>query len=237
MDFMQLLRSLQEMLYEVMSWLVFYPRTLWRVVRAPVTMTRVSETELGDNSEDQFAETLSPPLFLLLSVILVHTVETMLGVTPAEAAEGGWLGSIAGKPQNLLIYRSFMFSLLPIVAAVEFLRRRGVPLDRTTLRAPFYSQCYLAGPFVVGFSVGQTLALNPDMRIAYAGAAVGLFALGWYSVVLAIWFTRRLEAGRVKGALAATRVLLLCLLTHMTLTSLMAADLSNPPLAKGPAAQ
>ena len=29
MDFMKLLKSLEELLYEVVSWLVFYPLTLW----------------------------------------------------------------------------------------------------------------------------------------------------------------------------------------------------------------
>lgn len=33
MDFMKWLNSLDELLYEVMSWLVFFPLTLWRALR------------------------------------------------------------------------------------------------------------------------------------------------------------------------------------------------------------
>ena len=38
MDFMRILRSLEEFLYEVMTWLVFYPRTMWRALRHPIEM-------------------------------------------------------------------------------------------------------------------------------------------------------------------------------------------------------
>jgi hypothetical protein len=38
MDFMRILQSLEEFLYEVMSWLVFYPRALWRTLRHPVAV-------------------------------------------------------------------------------------------------------------------------------------------------------------------------------------------------------
>ncbi len=38
MSFFQILRSVEDFLYEVMTWLVFYPRTLWRVIRHPRTM-------------------------------------------------------------------------------------------------------------------------------------------------------------------------------------------------------
>jgi hypothetical protein len=42
MDFFKLLQSLDELLYEIMSWLIFYPITLWRAVTRPrVTMDRI----------------------------------------------------------------------------------------------------------------------------------------------------------------------------------------------------
>lgn len=48
MDFLKLIQSLDELLYEIMSWLVFYPVTLWRTLTKPLTMMTYSETELGD---------------------------------------------------------------------------------------------------------------------------------------------------------------------------------------------
>ncbi|SFV34632.1 hypothetical protein SAMN05216456_1952 [Devosia crocina] len=31
MDFMKLLKSIEELLYELITWFVFYPLTLWRI--------------------------------------------------------------------------------------------------------------------------------------------------------------------------------------------------------------
>jgi hypothetical protein len=45
MDFIKVIRSLEELLYEVMTWLVFYPRTMWRIVAHPAATTRYSEDE------------------------------------------------------------------------------------------------------------------------------------------------------------------------------------------------
>jgi hypothetical protein len=47
MDFLKLIQSLDELLYEIMSWLIFYPVTLWRTLTKPLTMMTYSEVELG----------------------------------------------------------------------------------------------------------------------------------------------------------------------------------------------
>src|SRR5690349_10768094 len=72
MNFFNLLQSLDELLYEVMSWLVFYPITLWRTLVRPLQMMDYSDVEQGDASDQQYTDTLSPPLFLLLSLIIIH---------------------------------------------------------------------------------------------------------------------------------------------------------------------
>ena len=47
MDFIRILRSLEELLYEAMTWIVFYPRTLWRSIRSPIRMLQYAQRELG----------------------------------------------------------------------------------------------------------------------------------------------------------------------------------------------
>ena len=53
MNFFNLLQSLDELLYEVMSWLVFYPITLWRTLVRPLKMMDYSDVEQGDASDQQ----------------------------------------------------------------------------------------------------------------------------------------------------------------------------------------
>ena len=70
MDFVKLLRSFEEFLYEVMAWLLFYPRTMWRVIREPLAMMRYSDQEQHDKAERQYDDAISPPLFLMISILI-----------------------------------------------------------------------------------------------------------------------------------------------------------------------
>ena len=71
MNFFNLLQSLDDLLYEVMSWLIFYPITMWRTLVRPLTMMDYSDLEQRDAEDQQYIDTLSPPLFLLLSFYLL----------------------------------------------------------------------------------------------------------------------------------------------------------------------
>ena len=69
MNVLTILRSVEELLYEVMAWLLFYPLTLWKTLRRPL---QTMAYEQKDKPDKQDLETLSPPLFLVLSILLVH---------------------------------------------------------------------------------------------------------------------------------------------------------------------
>jgi hypothetical protein len=75
--FFGLLRSIEEFLYEIMTWLVFYPRTLWQAIRHPRDLLRYSDHEQGDAAMEQYTDTLSPPLFLMLTVLIAHGLELL----------------------------------------------------------------------------------------------------------------------------------------------------------------
>ena len=93
MNFFNLLQSLDELLYEVMSWLVFYPITMWRTLVRPLKMMDYSDVEQGDASDQQYTDTLSPPLFLLLSLILVNAAEIALIGNDAVVAQAAIPGA------------------------------------------------------------------------------------------------------------------------------------------------
>ncbi|MFN3863205.1 MAG: hypothetical protein ACK4RT_02870 [Erythrobacter sp.] len=95
MDFMKLLKSLEELLYEVMVMLVFFPRTLFLTLRHPQRMMDYADTELGDVQTEQYNDTLSPPLFLMICLLLGHVVAVVLPT--AESAKPA--GVCAGHPE------------------------------------------------------------------------------------------------------------------------------------------
>ena len=87
LDFMKIVRSIEELLYEAITWLLFYPLTLWRCVRHPGTLTAYTTEELQDAPDQQFTENISPPLFLMLSVLVAHLVELSLGLRTDATAD------------------------------------------------------------------------------------------------------------------------------------------------------
>ena len=194
MDFLKIVKSLEDLLYELMAWVVFYPRTLWRVLVHPAGMMHYADHELADAVTDQYTDTISPPLFLMLSVVIAHGVELGLGEKSPVSSTGIGKAFIDSE-QNLLIFRSILFSLFALVCATTALRRRGLGLDRKTLRRPFFSQCYLTAPFALAISLAATLHNTRTLSAAPAGlawtpGALALAGVAWYLWVQTTWFRR-----------------------------------------------
>ncbi|TZG28852.1 hypothetical protein [Sphingomonas montanisoli] len=186
MDFMRILQSLEGFLYEVMTWLIFYPRTMWRSIRHPVQMLRYSDRELNDPLEDRFADTLSPPLFLMLTILLSHAVEIASHQALPHVASP--LGrQIMASDQNLLILRSILFAIYPLMFALRRLQRQGAALNRETLRKPFFAQCFVAAPAAFAIGVGTIIARAHVHWVALAGAFLVIGAVVWYLWIETVW--------------------------------------------------
>lgn len=222
MIFMQFLKSLDDLLYEVMTWLVFYPVTMWRTLRHPWTMMEYADSELEDSAEQQFTDTLSPPLFLLLTLLLSHTIElTVLGQSPLVASNKG-LASLVTDDTSLLLMRLMIFSTFPLIMGVRMVRKQKLALTRDTLRQPFYSQCYLAAPFALLIGLGGigTQLQWPAMRLA--GLALILLALLWYGGLQARWFARKLGVSQLRAFWIASVGMIECVIAIAVLAPLIA---------------
>jgi hypothetical protein len=202
MDFIRIIRSLEELLYEVMTWLVFYPRTMWRIVATPGRMMRYSDAEQADAPERQYTDTLSPPLFLMLTILIGHGIALGMGeaTSTATTPAAKWLFD---SEQNKLIAESLLFSLFALMSATTAVARRGLRLDRTTLRGPFYIQCYLTAPFAFAISMSALLAVKAHGGTGLSAAAVALAGLAWYLAVQTAWFSLELRTGAGRAFLVA----------------------------------
>ncbi|GGA00594.1 hypothetical protein GCM10010923_06450 [Blastomonas marina] len=195
MDFMKILKSLEQALYEVMVWLVFYPLTMWRVITRPGEMMAYADDELDDEDEDRYSDKLSPPIFLAITLALSHLLEIATGQFTRQE---GFLGD----ERNLLAFRMIVFSVFPLVLSVRLLRRQGIALDRKTLRPPFYAQCYVAAPWalVSGSAVLVAVSLRGE-TVEALGIALAAIAAAcvWYLALQARWFARMLSIGIWRG--------------------------------------
>ena len=195
MNFMSFLKSLDDLLFEVMSWLVFYPLTLWRALTQPLVMMRYADTELKDAPERQYSDVLSPPLFLLLTLLISHLVElAVVGDSPLIASKHG-LAAMITDDTSLIALRLVAFATFPLTMAVRMVRAKRQKLERETLKLPFYSQCYAAGPLALMFSVGTTLGQCVPAGVRLIGGLLALGAVAWFLVLETLWFRRLLKCG------------------------------------------
>jgi hypothetical protein len=198
MDFMKLLRSFEEFLFEATSWLVFYPLTLWRVLVHPLGTMAYSDAEQSDDEEGRYDDALTPPLFLLITIVLMNLIG-MAAHMPQPQGTGALQHAIFSSPQNTALFRALIFSLIPLVAAATLLRRQKVRLSRETLRPPFYAQCYLAAPCVAILSGGEIIFQRGDIPNAL-GLALMLGGLAWFVTTQTRWFASRLAIGFLPAA-------------------------------------
>lgn len=213
MDFMKLLKSLEELLYELVSWLVFYPITMWRCVAAPLTMMRYADTELADRPEDQYDDTLSPPLFLLITLLLSQGVSGALPSVYDPGIGSKELGSVS----NLLIARGMIFGIYPLCMAVALLRWKKVRITRHTLRSPFFGQCYVAAPFVFMLVLGLDFVSMPHQQGLLFGLVTMASATVWYAQAQVRWFKQNLEIGNLRAIGAFGAAFLLATLAALVL--------------------
>lgn len=198
LDLLRIIRSIEELLYELTSWLIFYPRTLWAAIRHPfATMAHVAREE-RETTEDQFSDGLSPPLLLFITILLAHGIElSSVGLGPAPSRA---VAALFASEQFLLLFRALLFSLFPLLGAAAAVRARGTPMTRATLRSPFFSLCIIAAPFALLSSIGLVLARARFDGAGLAGAALILGSSLLYLALQAMWMKRTLPIGPWRAA-------------------------------------
>ena len=133
MDFIKLIQSFQDLVFEVVAWTLFVPKTLLRSLLRPDLMVKYVDSELQKEPDKQFDDYMPPVLFYLI-----------LGAIPVALYR--WAGGLAQLTEENL-FTSILTTLISLViylAWIEWLNKR--PLKRTNLKRLFSIQCYLVTP-------------------------------------------------------------------------------------------
>ena len=216
MDFMKLLKSLDELLYELVTWLLFYPLTLWRIIRHPHRMLAYAESELTDKEGSQFDDALSPPILLLLTLVLLHILETVADNTSAPALPG-----FLADNRNLIVFRAAALSLFPLLFAITRLKVKKSRLARSSLKPAFYSQSYAAVPLILGCSIGVQVAMHDTPLLIGIGTATATLAVTWYVAVQTVWSQRDTRLSSVQASLVVLATLFLALVALVLVASVV----------------
>ncbi|CAN5466832.1 hypothetical protein BH10PSE1_BH10PSE1_17450 [soil metagenome] len=222
MDFLKIVRGIEEFIFEATSWLAFYPLTLWRIIRSPLATMEYSDREQAEPEERRYDDSLSPPLLLLATIVIANAASVAAHIPPPESASD-LTKALASSPQNLVLFRSLVFSLIPLVSALTLLRKQGKKISRDSLRAPFYAQCYLAAPCAAFVSAGGIIFQRPDIP-----NVIGLLGMiggaAWFLIVQTRWFRKRLDIAWGAAVLTAVWAVVRALV-YLTLILVAAACL------------
>lgn len=212
MPFLIFLKSFEVLLYEVMSWLVFYPRTLWRSVRHPLALMERTEGELKLAPAEQFRDVVSPPIFLLLTVVAANGIEVAVVGNNPLIDDGIGLATMITDNTSLILFRLIAFASLPVISAVFALAVMRRPVDRDTLQPIFYGQCFVTTPVVLLFSTAATLTRLPEPAANIPAGLLFIAASVFYMAVEAAWFVYETKGRPLAGMLWAFAAFALCLL-------------------------
>lgn len=190
MDFLKILRSFEEFIFEAATWLIFYPLTMWRIVRSPLQTMAYSDREQAEPDDKRYDDSLSPPLLLLVTIVLGNLLALAFHI-PDPHGQTMLAKTVMGSPQNLALFRSLVFSLVPLVSAVSILHHKGVKISREALRTPFYAQCYLAAPSAAFVAAGGIFLQRPDLPNPF-GVSVILAGTIWFLIIQTRWFRKQL---------------------------------------------
>ncbi|MDM9623310.1 MULTISPECIES: permease [unclassified Rhizobium] len=206
MDFMKLLKLLEELLYEMVSWLVFYRITMWRSSVGPFRMMQYADDELADRPE-------SPSYPSDRTCGFQRPSLDLCGRSPSRAPFINRQSPAA---------RGVISGVLPLVMAVTLVKRKKIRLTRETLRPPFYSQCYVASLFVLFAGFGLDLILIPHQSGLAAGIGVVAVATIWYGLAQVRWFRYDLAISTAAGVVLFVGRLLVAILVIIALALVIA---------------
>ena len=219
MDFLKILKSFEDFVSEALIWLILLPKTLVRIVLRPRQMVAYVQAEQTREGDDRYGDAISPPLLLILCVLVSHVFD--LALRKQTAQEMGTLAAALLKSeQNLLLYRTMAFGIWSLAGAVWYMRHSRQPIHRVNLRNPFYEQCYLVAPFAMAMSISTTFALSGGLLSAF-GVGLALLALLWFFVAEWHWVRERAGLGAGRSAVVAGGLVLMGLVANTGLGYLL----------------
>lgn len=148
MDFIKLFQSLENAVYEIVTWVMFLPKTLLYTIAKPAWAMEYVNAEWKKEEKDRFDNFLSPVILWLLVVIVPMLVVPSLNPLQIFVE---MLGSAAGDASQWETEQQAFFILLyglvvPVSALIWLEWRNRRPLQKSSLKRNFYQQCYAIAP-------------------------------------------------------------------------------------------
>jgi hypothetical protein len=141
MDFLKLIQSLQDLIFEIVVWALLIPKTIFRVIFRPVWMVNYVNQEFEKPTDEQFDEYMPPGLFFLAMAVIPSALFAW-----AQNMNFNLIESLSQLNEENLLTSAFttLISILIYLVWIKWLNKH--PVKRSGLKRLFMIQCYLVTP-------------------------------------------------------------------------------------------
>lgn len=179
MDFMKLFQSLENAVYEIVTWAIFLPKTLFFTVFKPARMMEYVNEEWKKEEKERFDDFLSPVILWLLVVVIPMLTVPFLNPLSDLAAmfQMGSVDISAIKAEQQALFITLYALLVPVASLVWLEWRNNVPLRKSNLKRNFYQQCYAIAPAQFLY---LPVGIASLMFLGETGLILANMALPWF---------------------------------------------------------
>lgn len=199
MNIISILAGIEKLVVELLLWLIFIPKTLFKIIAEPTWVSNYVDEELTKKS-DKFVNFISPiMLFLVSSVVLFFILEH----SDFDAAENI-------NPDKLLkdlkgttgILAGLGFLSLPLLFAMvtEFFRKAKFTQDG--IQRILYIQCYYFSPLILSvfvFTLFTNILPEDELIITLPSFFLMIGLLIWFLVVEIKLISHEIQSGKLKA--------------------------------------
>lgn len=186
MDFFNIPKLIEQGVYDVMMWILFFPLTVLRMIVSPRRTLRYVREQAAQDHDTAFSDAMRPALFLAIAII-VGSLISPDDLDALRAATGSTLGKMVYSSwTSVTAFSMIALCLVPLVGALLLDLLTPGRVSRESLRVPFDQQCYIGAPSILllTFFGGIGPAL---LGLTVSGVAVAL-VLVWVVVVEYFYF-------------------------------------------------
>lgn len=211
LDLKSFVLKIEELIFEIFVTVIFYPVTLWAVLRRPMAV--FNEVFEGSPERQGAQDTLYiyPFILYVLTVVLTAVLAPLGSEAIARDVSSTVTGVITTKNSVAImsVLRGLIF--LPFFLTGALLVDLLTPgaISRSSLRVPFSKFCYLSSPHLLVTSVAVYYLGNATGSAVFSASVMALL------VAIQLWYLWAVHAvfasygcGRTKCALSAVATLI-----------------------------
>lgn len=141
MDFLKLIQSLQDLIFEMVVWALLIPKTIFQSIFCPAWMVNYVNQEFEKPADEQFDEYMPPGLFFLAMAVIPSALFAWV-----QNMDFNLIESLSQLNETNLLTSAFttLISILIYLVWIKWLNKH--PVKRSGLKRLFMIQCYLVTP-------------------------------------------------------------------------------------------